>query len=122
MHIVVSGGTGFIGRPLCESLLQAGHRMTILTRKKEDASRLIGPTVTTVEWNGRDPGDWEHQLEGADVVINLTGAPIAEARWTEGRKRLLTESRLMSTRVLVQACSRLAVNPHVFINASGIGY
>ena len=122
MHIVVSGGTGFIGRPLCESLLRAGHRITILTRRKVEASRLFGPTVTAVEWNGRDQGDWEHHLEGADVVINLTGAPLAEARWTEGRKRLLTESRNWSTRMLVQACSRLAVKPQVFINASGIGY
>ncbi len=122
MHIVVSGGTGFIGRPLCESLLRAGHRITILTRRKLEASRLFGPTVTTVGWNGRDQGNWERNLDGADVVINLTGAPIAEARWTEGRKRLLTESRIRSTRVLVQACSRLAVRPHVFINASGIGY
>lgn len=122
MHIVVSGGTGFIGRPLCESLLRAGHRITLLTRRKAGASRLFGPTVTAVEWNGCDQGEWAHQLEGADVVINLTGAPIADARWTESRKRLLIESRMRPTRVLVQACSRLAVKPRVFINASGIGY
>src|SRR5687767_11245042 len=118
MHIVVSGGTGFIGRPLCESLLRAGHRITILTRRKVDASRLFGPTVAAVGWNGRDPGGWEPALEGADVVINLTGAPIAEVRWSDARKRLIYESRIMSTRVLVQICSGLAVKPHVFINAS----
>ncbi|MEP6887543.1 MAG: TIGR01777 family oxidoreductase [Nitrospirales bacterium] len=122
MNIVVSGGTGFIGRPLCESLLKSGHRLTMLTRNQEQVSRLFGPTMTAVEWNGRETGDWEGRLEGAEAVVNLAGASIADARWTDARKRLITESRIMSARCLVQACSRLAVKPHVFLNASAIGY
>lgn len=122
MNIFVSGGTGFIGRRLCASLLQQGHRVTILTRKKQDAARRFGPIITAVEWNGRETRDWEQHLEGADAVINLSGAPIADARWSDERKRVITESRVMSTRLLVQACSRLSVKPQVFISASGIGY
>jgi uncharacterized protein len=57
-----------------------------------------------------------------DAVINLAGAPIADARWTAARKRLMTESRVQSTRLLAQACARLAVKPHVFLNASGVGF
>ena len=122
MNIVVSGGTGFIGRPLCESLLKSGHRLTMLTRSQKEVSRLFGSALTAVEWNGRDPGDWEGGLEGAEAVVNLAGASIADARWTNARKRLITDSRIMSTRCLVQACSRLAVKPRVFLNASAIGY
>ena len=122
MNILVSGGTGFIGRPLCASLLQQGHRVTILTRRKEEASRLFGPPVIAVEWNGQERAAWEQHLDGVDAVINLAGAPIAAGRWTAHRKRLITESRVMSTRRLVQACSFLTVKPQVFINASGIGY
>jgi len=122
MHIVVTGGTGFIGRPLCASLSQEGHRVTLLTRRKEEAERLFGSAVTAVEWNGTETGAWEQSLEEADAVINLAGAPIADARWTDARKRLLTLSRVLTTRLLVVALSRRSSKPRMLINASGIGY
>ncbi len=122
MRIVVSGGTGFIGRSLCASLCQEGHRVTLLTRRKEEAQRSCGSTVTAVEWNGREAGAWEHCLEGADAIINLAGAPIADGRWTEARKRLLTESRVLTTRLLVEATSRCSSKPRTLVSASGIGY
>lgn len=122
MNIVVSGGTGFIGRPLCAALCQEGHRVTLLTRRREEAQRSCGSTVTAVEWNGREAGAWELCLEGADAVINLAGAPIADGRWTDARKRLLTESRILSTHLLVEAMSRCSSKPRTLINASGIGY
>jgi len=122
MRIVVSGGTGFIGRPLCASLCQEGHRVTLLTRRKEEAQRSCGSTVTAVEWNGREAGAWEHCLEGADAVINLAGAPIADGRWTDARKRLLSESRVLTTRLLVEAMSRSPSKPRTLVSASGIGY
>ena len=122
MHIVVTGGTGFIGRALCMSLSRKGHRVTVLTREARPASQLIGTLVTTVQWNGHDPGAWEDSLEGAGAVINLAGAPIADARWTKARKRLITESRVVLTRRLVDAISRRSTKPSVLISASGIGY
>ena len=122
MQIVVAGGTGFIGRPLCALLCQEGHRVTLLTRRREEAQRLCGSTVTVVEWNGREAGAWEHCLESADAVINLAGAPIAEGRWTDARKQWLTESRVLATRHLVEAMSRCTSKPRTLVNASGIGY
>lgn len=122
MQIVVAGGTGFIGRPLCFLLCQEGHRVTLLTRRRQEAQRLCGATVTAVEWNGREAGAWEHCLEGADAVVNLAGAPIADGRWTEARKRWLTESRVLTTRLLTEAMSRRTAKPRSLVNASGIGY
>jgi uncharacterized protein len=122
MNIVVSGGTGFIGLPLCASLCQEGHRVTLLTKRKDEAQRLYGSTVTAAEWNGRGVGAWEPCLEGADAVINLAGAPIAEGRWTDARKQLLMESRVLSTRLLVDALSRCSSKPRTLVSASGIGY
>jgi len=75
-----------------------------------------------VEWNGRDTGPWERALDGADAVINLAGAPIAYARWTDARKQILTDSRVFTTRLLVRALSRRSSKPATFISASGIGY
>ena len=122
MNVVVAGGTGFIGRALCRSLVQKGHRVTILTTHGRAASQVVGPSVTAVEWNGRDGGVWERSLEGADAVINLAGAPIADGRWTSARKRLLTESRVQLTRCLVEAIPQRSAKPRVLISASGIGY
>ena len=122
MNVVVTGGTGFIGQALCRSLSQKGHRVTVLTIRGRAASQLLGPQVTTVEWNGRDSGAWEKSLEGADAVINLAGAPLADARWTKARKRLLTDSRVQLTRRLVEAISHRSSKPSVLISASGIGY
>jgi uncharacterized protein len=122
MKIVVTGATGFIGRALCSSLFKDGHRVTILTRNAREASQLMGGIVTGIEWNGLEAGLWEYCLEGADAVINLAGAPIADARWSEGRKRLLTDSRVLTTRLLVGAISRRSTKPRTLISASGIGY
>jgi uncharacterized protein (TIGR01777 family) len=121
MQIVITGGTGFIGRPLCAALCQKGHRITLLTRRIE-AQRSCDSNVTAVEWNGRETGAWEHCLEGADAVINLAGAPIADGRWTDTRKRHLSESRVLTTRVLVEALSRSPSKPRTLVSASGIGY
>ena len=122
MHIVVTGGTGFVGRALCKSLFQEGHRVTILTRNAREASHLLGAIVTAVEWNGRERGVWEDCLEDVDAVVNLAGASIAEARWTDKRKRLLIDSRVLTTRLLVEAMSRRSLPPQTLISASGIGY
>lgn len=122
MRIVLTGGTGFIGQALCRSLVRDGHQVTVLTRNAGSASQLLGPLVAAVEWNGQGAGAWEHRLEGADAVINLAGAPIADARWTNGRKKLLADSRVRTTRLLVEALSRRSSKPRVLISASGIGY
>src|ERR1041384_8166820 len=122
MQIVVAGGTGFIGRPLCAFLCQEGHQVTLLTRRREEAQRSCSPAVMAVEWNGREAGNWEHCLEGADAVVNLAGTPIADGRWTEARKRLLAESRVLTTRLLADAISRRTSKPRTLIIASGIGY
>src|SRR4026209_1115911 len=93
MQIVVTGGTGFIGRPLCAALCQEGHRVTLLTRRVE-AQRPCDSTVTVVEWNGREAGDWEQCFNDADAVLNLAGAPVAGGRWSDARKALPTGSNV----------------------------
>ena len=122
MNIVISDGMGFIGRSICAALCQEGHRVMLFTRRKEEVQRSCGLTVSAVEWNGLDAEDWEHCLDGADAIVNLAGAPIADGRWTDVRKRLLMESRVLSTRLLVETLSRRSSKPRTPINASGIGY
>ncbi len=122
MNIVVTGGTGFVGRALCAALLQGGHTVTVLTRHMGQVLHRPDVHVNSVEWNARDTGPWEQLLERADAVINLVGASIADARWTDVRKQLITDSRVLTTRLLVRALSRSSSKPITFISASGIGY
>ena len=122
MKIVIAGGTGFIGRALCSTLVKRGHRVIVLTRHLGQVHHRPELPVQAVEWNAQDSGPWEQVLEGADAVINLAGASIADARWTDLRKQLITDSRILTTRLLVRALSRWSSKPATFISASGIGY
>ena len=122
MNIVVTGGTGFIGQALCATLARAGHKVIVLTRNPKHTLHQRGVSVDQVSWNGRDTGAWEQVLDGADAVINLAGASIAESRWIDARKQLITDSRVLTTRLLVGAISHCSSKPGTLISASGIGY
>ena len=122
MKVIVAGGTGFIGRQLCQSLALHGHHVTVLSRSPERAVPNLALAAKLVEWDGATRGPWERTLEGADALINLSGEPIAEGRWTAARKQTLRESRIGTTRLLVQALSHVSSKPQTLINASAIGY
>ena len=119
MKIIVAGGTGFIGHALVEELARQGHEVVVLSRRSGHASQS---SVRFVEWDARSDGPWHAEVATADVVINLAGAPIADGRWTDARKRLLVESRVLSTRLLVDASAGRSAPLPLLISASGIGY
>ncbi len=120
MRIVVAGGSGFLGRPLCQSLAAAGHDIVILTRQAPAPAR--GP-ISYAQWNPHGgSGPWASVLHHADAVVNLAGESLAGGRWTAGRKRLLVDSRLQPTRSLVHAMREAPAPPDVFLSASGINY
>ncbi|MGQ0667675.1 MAG: TIGR01777 family oxidoreductase, partial [Nitrospiraceae bacterium] len=122
MKIVVSGGTGFVGRALCLSLARQGMNVTVLSRDSQQGNRRPGSAIDIVRWDGTTTGPWEHELDSAAAVINLAGEPIAAGRWTQERKQRIVDSRVKATELLVQAISRVSRRPPVFISASGIGY
>ncbi|HZN44510.1 MAG TPA: TIGR01777 family oxidoreductase [Nitrospiraceae bacterium] len=121
MRIIVTGGTGFIGHALVQTLLQNGHAVTVLTRRACPAQNLLGNTKV-VEWNPMASGSWEQEFSGVDAVINLAGEPIADGRWTESRKHSMTQSRIDATKAIVEALRAYSTRPCTLINASGIGY
>lgn len=117
MRVVIAGGSGFLGSMLQAQLRGGGHDVRLLTRQAAAGAR------DQIEWlpNG-SVGAWAGSLEGADAVVNLSGAGIADARWTTARKALLRDSRILSTRSLVLAMQQRKQPPAVFVSASGIGY
>jgi uncharacterized protein (TIGR01777 family) len=115
--VLVTGATGFIGRILVAALIADGHRVLVLSRQPQRASRLFGPGVAchaTLE--AIAPG------EAVDVVINLAGARILGLPWTDRRKQALLASRAGLTRNLVDWMGRRAQRPRLLLSASAVGY
>jgi uncharacterized protein len=128
MRIVVAGGTGFLGSPLCETFAEDGHDVRVLSRGlspgevRHEAGTGV-PGVTRVGWqpDGRT-GRWSDIVSGADAVINLAGASIGGARWTPQRKAELRDSRILATRSLAAAILSADAPPRVFVSSSATGY
>ena len=120
MRVVIAGGSGFLGRALTERLTRSGHQVVILSRGA--GGRNVRDGVRAVAWtpNG-EAGPWAADIDGADAIVNLAGAGIADRRWTKARKQLLYDSRINSTRSLVAAVRAARVKPRVFVQDVGIG-
>ena len=117
MKLLVTGGTGFIGAALCRTLGQQGHDVLALSRSP-DRHRPT-PGLRVLSWNSEE---WRRAIEGMDGVINLAGEPLVAARWSARQKRIIQESRLESTRTLIEALASSPKRPGVLINASAVGY
>ena len=130
MRLLLFGCTGFVGRELLPLLLQAGHQLTVVSRRLArgyDAERVDGRLV----WLQLDPAStttWSDAellkaLNQADGVVNLAGEPIAEKRWTPAHRAVIESSRLETTRQLVEAITAAGASaPKVLVNASAIGF
>ncbi len=133
MKILISGSTGLLGTALMQSMHEQGHETARLVRPgtegrlREISNSSMQPgtqksgTPRNVLW---DPvaGLLDNSAEGANVVVHLAGASIADSRWTPARKHVLQESRVAATRHLVGALGRLRQPPQIFIAASAIGF
>ncbi|WJV52549.1 TIGR01777 family oxidoreductase [Pectobacteriaceae bacterium CE90] len=117
MQLLITGGTGLIGRHLIQRLLSLSHSITVLTRNPEHARRLLGnqvdywPTLRN-----------QTSLDGFNGVINLAGEPIADKRWTTIQKDRLCHSRWEITEQLAQLIKNSDIPPAVFISGSAVGY
>jgi uncharacterized protein len=111
MRVLVSGGTGLVGRPGCDALRAAGHAVTIVSREPGRVpARAIG-------WDGLRAA-----MPETDAIVNLAGESIASGRWTAARKAEIRSSRVEATRALVDATAAASPRPKVLVNASAIGY
>ncbi|AZE82168.1 Cell division inhibitor YfcH-like [Pseudomonas orientalis] len=115
MHILLTGGTGLIGRQLCRHWLAQGHRLTVLSRAPESVARICGAQVLGV-------GRLQDVIGAVDAVVNLAGAPIADRPWTHKRKALLWSSRISLTESLLAWLEGLEQKPAVLISGSAVGW
>ena len=122
MKVVVAGGTGLIGRQLVRVLIERGDRALVLSRHPDRTRRSLPEAAEVVGWQpqaGAVP--LVDVLRGADTVVNLAGASVGRWPWTEAVKRDIRDSRVLATRVLVEAMAELPATdrPLVLVNSSG---
>lgn len=123
MKIILSGGTGFIGKPLFNELVKKQHKIVVLTKHPSSLRHLESDFVELVRWDRKTLDDsWVNYVNGSDVVINLCGEPISDIRWTKEQKEIIASSRIDSTKALVAAIEKASEKPTTLINASAVGY
>lgn len=112
MKVVVTGGSGFIGQPLVKRLVQRGQDVVVLSRNPGKVRAGRG-----APWDAANA-----EIANADAVINLAGENVGDGRWTAERKRRILESRLESTRKVVEAMRAAPGKQRTLISASAVGY
>lgn len=113
---VVAGGTGFVGRHLCRELADQGWEPVVLTRKVQGGSNF-----RQVQWDGKSQGVWTAEVDGAEAVFNLSGAPV-EQKWTPAYRQVIRDSRVDSTLALHKAIAATEVKPKAWVNSSAVGF
>ncbi|WP_405573035.1 TIGR01777 family oxidoreductase [Winogradskyella sp. Asnod2-B02-A] len=107
--IIIAGGTGFLGQVLESYFSKKGYDIKILTRKTTKPNHVY--------WNAKDLDQWTNALEGADILINLTGKSV-DCRYTEANKKLIYDSRIDSTNILGKAINQCENPPEAWLNMS----
>jgi uncharacterized protein len=125
MRILVTGGTGLVGKRVVGKLRDRGDDVMVLSRSADAAPRLAADT-RVVTGDPAAAGAWLNELSGCDGVIHLAGEPIVGARWSKEHKQKVRDSRVNSTRLIAENLARSPTKPdgfpRVLVNASAIGY
>ena len=117
---MIIGGAGFIGRTLSNTLLDAGHKITVLSRTAVPGSFLRNG-ITVLQGDVSQPGYWQYKISDFDLVINLSGSSIFR-RWTIRGKQEILDSRILTTRNIVESIRKDRGNVRQFFSVSGVGY
>lgn len=115
MNYLITGGTGLIGRAFIESLPKNTSQITVYTRDKVNAKKLLGSSIKCIdELSIID-------IENSDAILNLAGEPIADKRWSDSQKEQICQSRWNITQHLVDLINQAKNPPSIFISGSAIG-
>ncbi|SPD74475.1 conserved hypothetical protein [uncultured Desulfobacterium sp.] len=120
MKVFITGGTGFVGRAISSRLLEQGYNVTLLTRSI-GTGRSAPAGLTYLEGDPTEKGKWQGHVADHEIIINLAGASIFSF-WTNNKKKLITDSRILTTQNLVDALSGVRGKEAVLLSASAVGY
>lgn len=117
-NILITGGSGLVGRSLTRLFLKEGHKISWLSRSGKSIENVQG-----YQWDVNNGTIDNKALEWADTVIHLAGEGVANGRWTSAQKKRILDSRIESTKLLHDAIQEVGVNkPQTFVSASAIGF
>jgi uncharacterized protein (TIGR01777 family) len=120
MKVLITGGTGLVGTQLTSRLIQDDHEVTILTRSLKGA-KGHSPGISYLEGDPTKKGPWQDAIKNHDVIINLAGASIF-AKWTEEHKKAIRESRVSTTRNIVEGIPSHPPKQFTLFSTSAVGY
>ena len=121
MRVIITGGSGLIGRGTTNLLAGAGHEVVVLSRKPERVTDLPHGARAQA-WDAQSGDGWSELVNANTVIVNLAGESIAHWRWTARHKKSVVESRLSAARAVVDAIRRSRRTPRLVIQASAVGY
>ncbi|HJV19009.1 MAG TPA: TIGR01777 family oxidoreductase [Sediminibacterium sp.] len=116
--VLITGGTGTVGKRLAEMLLQKGYEVAVLSRKDGDAAAGVRHFRWNPGQNDIDPA----AIASADFIVHLAGAGVADRRWTQQRKQEIADSRSQSSALIVSALRRFRNKVQCVVSASAIGW
>jgi uncharacterized protein (TIGR01777 family) len=120
--VIITGGTGFIGKTLTHRLIEKDYNVVVLTRRPAAGNSFKNSAVKFVKWDGKTATGWADEVENATAIVNLAGASIAGGLWTKSYKKLILQSRFDAGQAIVAAVRNAQNPPEVIIQPSGIGY
>lgn len=117
-NVLITGGTGFIGRYLTEELVERGYTVSILTRNSKPNTENVSYYI----WDADAESIQESSVSNADYIIHLAGENIADEKWTPKRKAAIRDSRIQSAQLIYDTLKKQNKRVDAFVSASGIGY
>jgi uncharacterized protein len=120
MRILVIGATGLIGRSLCRALTDDGHTVAAVSRSPVKPQGLAVAEVH--RWDPQSGPLPQAALDGVDALVNLAGEPLDARRWSDQQKRLIRDSRIVTTRNLVEGLRSVDRKPAILVSGSAVGF
>ena len=118
--ILITGGTGLVGKALTERLLEKNYQVIILTRKIKDVETQ--KNVSYALWNVKEQKIDNDAIKKADAIIHLAGAGVMDKKWTENYKQEIRDSRVKSSELILNTLKKVSNNVQVIVSASAIGW
>lgn len=115
MKVLITGASGLVGKALQASFREKGYEMLLASRSEPSDNEHI-------QWDAEKGFSDPERLEGIDAVVHLAGESISGLRWTDEKKKAIRDSRVLGTRSVVDAISRLKERPRVLVSASAVGF
>lgn len=121
MKVLVTGASGFVGKRVVKELLSNGNEVVVLTRSVAKAALSLGSKCKYFTWSDTSVKPPMEAFEGVHAIINLMGEGIADKRWDEQQKKKIYDSRIIGTRMIVDAIKEMPKKPSVLVSSSAVG-